>query len=205
VSSNQGLSSVTATAASATAASTTAASTAAASAVTATVIAAAIDTDAADAAPIDWDQASGLFAAERWYWVATGTDRSGPHLRPVLAIWLDGHVYSTTSPAARKSRDLTARPSAAFSGRAPDIDIVIEGSTAWITDQDHLHRVAAAYRDKYDWPVTVTADGAFDAPYGAPTAGPSPYRVYQLTPAVAYAFGTGNNFGARSTRYRFPS
>jgi hypothetical protein len=30
-----------------------------------------------------------------------------------------------------------------------------------------------------------------------------PYRVYQLTRTVAYAFGTGSNLGERSTRYRF--
>jgi len=63
--------------------------------------------------------------------------------------------------------------------------------------------VGDAYRDKYGWPVTVTADGAFDAPYGAPTAGHPPYRVYELTPTVAYAFGTDNHLGERSTRYRF--
>lgn len=40
-------------------------------------------------------------------------------------------------------------------------------------------------------------------PYGAPTAGHPPYRVYELTPAVAYAFGTGSNLEERSTRYRF--
>jgi hypothetical protein len=30
----------------------------------------------------------------------------------------------------------------------------------------------------------------------------SPYRVYELTPTVAYAFGTGDNLGERSTRFR---
>jgi hypothetical protein len=31
----------------------------------------------------------------------------------------------------------------------------------------------------------------------------TPYRVYELTPTVAYALGTGNNITERSTRYRF--
>jgi hypothetical protein len=30
-----------------------------------------------------------------------------------------------------------------------------------------------------------------------------PYRVYELIPTVAYAFGTANNLGERSTRFRF--
>jgi hypothetical protein len=167
------------------------------------IIAKVIATGAAvDAAPIDWDETARLFAAERWYWVATTSDE-GPHLRPVLAVWVDERIYSTTSPAARKARDLARKPSAALAARAPDVDIVIEGTAAWIDDRQQLQRVGDAYQDKYGWPVTVTADNAFDAPYGAPTAGHPPYRVYELTPAVAYAFGTGNNLGERSTRYRF--
>jgi hypothetical protein len=167
------------------------------------VIAEVIATDAgAGAVPIDWDEAVRLFAAERWYWLATTGGEGHPHLRPMLAVYLDERIYSTTSPAARKGRDLASRPSAALAARAPAIDIVIEGPVAWIDDRQRLERVAEAYRDKYDWPVTVTADLAFDAPYGAPTAGPPPYRVYEVTPTIAYAFGTDNHLGERSTRYR---
>jgi Pyridoxamine 5'-phosphate oxidase len=154
------------------------------------------------AAPIDWDEAGRLFGAERSYWVATTSDDGRPHVRPVLAVWVDGRVYSTTSPAARKGRDLASRPSAAFTASAPAMDIVIEGPVTWICDPERLERVGAAYQDKYSWPVTVVGE-AFDAPYGAPTAGPPPYRVYELTPAVAYAFGTDSNLGERSTRFRF--
>jgi hypothetical protein len=158
---------------------------------------------AAGASAIDWDETVRLFAAERWYWVATTSDEGRPHLRPVLAVWVGERIYSTTSPAARKGRNLTSRPSAALAARAPAVDIVIEGRVAWIDDRQQLQRVGDAYQDKYGWPVTVTAGNAFDAPYGAPTAGHPPYRVYELTPTVAYAFGTGNNLGERSTRYRF--
>jgi hypothetical protein len=116
---------------------------------------------------------------------------------------VDERIYSTTNPAARKGRDLASRPSAALAARAPAVDIVIEGPIAWIEDRQRLQRIGKAYQDKYGWPVTVTDDNAFDAPYGAPTAGHPPYRVYELTPTVAYAFGTGDNLGERSTRFRF--
>jgi hypothetical protein len=158
---------------------------------------------AVGAAPIDWEEAVRLFAGERSYWVATTGDEGRPHLRPVLAVYIDERIYSTTSPPARTGRNLTRRPSAALSARAPAIDIVIEGRVTWIDDRQRLQRVGDAYRDKYGWPVTVTDDSAFDTPYGAPTAGPPPYRVYELTPTVAYAFGTGNSLAERSTRYRF--
>jgi Pyridoxamine 5'-phosphate oxidase len=139
--------------------------------VTAEVIAAAAP---AGAAPIDWEDAARLFADERWYWVATTGDESRPHLRPVLAVYLDERIYSTTSPVARKGRNLARRPSASLAARAPAVDIVIEGPVAWIDNRKRLQRVGDAYREKYGWPVTVTADSAFDAPYAAPTAGQPP-------------------------------
>jgi hypothetical protein len=157
---------------------------------------------AADAATIDWDEAGRLFAAERSYWVATTSDDGRPHVRPVLAVWVDERIYSTTNAAARKARNLTSRPSAALTAQAPAMDIVIEGPIAWIDDPQRLRRIGEAYQEKYRWPVTV-AGTAFNAPYAAPTAGHPPYRVYELTPRVAYAFGTDNNLGERSTRFRF--
>ncbi len=38
-------------------------------------------------------------------------------------------------------------------------------------------------------------------PYGAPTAGPPPYHLYEITPATV--FGTAGQFAGRATRYRF--
>ena len=157
---------------------------------------------AADVAPIDWDEARQLFAVERSYWVATTSDDGRPHVRPVLAVSVDERMYSTTSPAARKGRNMTSRPAAALTARAPTMDIVIEGRIAWIDDPQLLRRIGGAYQEKYAWPVTV-AGNAFTAPYGAPTAGHPPYQVYELIPTVAYAFGTDNNLGERSTRFRF--
>jgi hypothetical protein len=168
-------------------------------AVTATVI----TTAGSGAGPIGWDQTIRLFAAARSYWVATTSTPARPRLRPVLAVCVDDRIYSTTSPAARKARDLTASPAAALAATTPDADIVIEGTATWIDDQHQLQRIAGAYQDKYQWPLTITAGNAFDAPYGAPTAGGPPYRVYELTPTRAYAFGTSSNLAERSTRYHF--
>ena len=167
------------------------------------VVAQMIATSASDGTmPINWDEAARLFAAERSYWVATTSDDGRPHVRPVLAVWIDGRVCSTTSPAARKGRNLTSSPSAAFTARVPTMDIVVEGPITWVEDSRRLQLIGEAYQDKYGWPVTV-AGSAFDAPYAAPTAGHPPYRAYELAPAVAYAFGTDNNLGERSTRFRF--
>jgi hypothetical protein len=43
------------------------------------------------------------------------------------------------------------------------------------------------------WPGARTAKaiaGPFDAAHGAPTAGPPPYEVYEITPVAADGFGT---------------
>jgi hypothetical protein len=82
------------------------------------------------------------------------------------------------------------------------MDVVLEGIATQVTSEDTLEKVAKAYRSKYGWPVTVT-HGAFDAPYGAPTAGPPPYQPYEITAATVFGFGTAEEYEGRATRYRF--
>jgi hypothetical protein len=153
--------------------------------------------------PVPWEEVRGRFGAEKWYWLATTGPGGRPHARPVLAVWLRDKAYSTTSPGAAKGRNLRLRPECSLAARAPGIDIVVEGPTSWVSDRHVAENVAAAYDDKYGWPVTITEENMFDAPYGAPTAGSPPYRIYEIIPRVVYAFGTGDNLGARSTRFRF--
>jgi hypothetical protein len=151
--------------------------------------------------PLSWEEVSGAFGAERSYWVATTGPGGRPQIRPVLAVWLDGKAYSTTSPAAAKGRNLDVRPEVSLAARAPACDITVEGPAAWVTERGRLERLVAAYNDKYSWPVTLTDDGLFDAPYGAPTAGNPPYRPYEITPARVYAFPTADGLYGRSTRF----
>jgi hypothetical protein len=168
--------------------------------ITATVIA----TDAPyGTEPLLWSEVCQRFDAERWYWLATGGCDGRPHVRPVLAVWLDDRIVSTTSPTTRKGKNLERRPACALTARAEAIDIVVEGLVRWIDDRQILGSVAAAYDNKYGWPVTITQDNMFDAPYGAPTAGRPPYQVYEILPTLVYAFGTSNNLGERSTLFRF--
>ena len=82
------------------------------------------------------------------------------------------------------------------------MDVVLEGIAAQVTGEAALQQVAQAYRTKYSWPVTV-ADGAFDAPYGAPTAGPPPYLPYEITRRPSSRSAPPTSSGGRATRYRF--
>jgi hypothetical protein len=155
------------------------------------------------AEPLPWQEVRQRFSAEGSYWLATTGAAERPQARPVLAVWLRDKVYSTTSPAAAKGRNLRLRPDCSLAARTTAIDIVLEGPMSWVSDRRVAEDVAAAYDEKYSWPVTITEDNMFDAPYGAPTAGPPPYRIYEIAPRFVYAFGTSDDLGARSTRFRF--
>ena len=153
--------------------------------------------------PLPWEDVQERFDAERWYWLATTGDHAEPHVRPVLAVCWNDRIFSTTSPKARKGRNLEHRSTCSLVARAPAIDIVVEGQRMWIDDRELLEGVAATYVAKYGWPVTVTDQHMFDAPYGAPTAGSPPYRVYEINPTTVYAFGTADDLGVRTTRFLF--
>lgn len=123
---------------------------------------------------IPWDVARDRLAESQVYWWATTRSDGQPHIRPVLAVLIEGVLYSTTNRRARKARNLEANERFAFSTSTDEIDFVVEGRATPVTDVGTVERIAEAYRAKYEWPVTVR-DDAFHAPYGAPTAGPPPY------------------------------
>jgi hypothetical protein len=56
------------------------------------------------------------------------------------------------------------------------------------------------YSSKYGWQLTVR-DGAYLADYGAPSAGPPPYELYEVQPVTVFGLGTEEPFGA--TRWQF--
>jgi nitroimidazol reductase NimA-like FMN-containing flavoprotein (pyridoxamine 5'-phosphate oxidase superfamily) len=163
---------------------------------------------AGDATPpttaLPWSEAATRLAAAHVFWLGTLAPGGRPQSRPVLAVWVDGRLYSTAGPGSRKARNLATNPRLSLSTTTEGMDLVIEGRAEPVTGDDRLAAVGAAYRDKYGWPVEVV-DGAFAAPYGAPTAGPPPYEVYEIVPEVAYGFGTDETWAPRSTRWRFPA
>ena len=117
----------------------------------------------------------------------------------VGAVWLDTHVYFTSSPDARKARNLAANAACTFSVRLEGIDIVAEGEAARVTDEDTLRRVSAVYREA-GWPAEVVGD-AFTAPFNAPSAGPPPWHLYRMRISTVFGVATREPHGA--TRWRF--
>jgi len=122
-----------------------------------------------------------------------------PHAAGIGAQWLDGDLYFTSSPAARKARDLAANSRCTISVRLPGVDLVLDGTAARVTDRETLERVAAGYRAG-GWPAQVD-DGALTAPFSAPSAGPPPWQVYRFTFRTVVGVATAEPYGA--TRWRF--
>jgi Pyridoxamine 5'-phosphate oxidase len=133
--------------------------------------------------------------------VFLGTTRpdARPHSAGIGALWLDGELYFTSGPTSRKSRNLDANPACTISVRLTDLDLILEGEAARVTDTDILARAAARYREG-GWPAEVDG-GAFTAPFSAPSAGPPPWHLYRFTPQTAFGVATAEPYGA--TRWTF--
>lgn len=153
------------------------------------------------ATPTAWTEA-GARMAEAWpHWLATVRPDGRPHVVPVWAVWLDGVLYFATGQGTRKGANLAHEPRCVVSYSGGGLDVMVEGEAARLTDDAKLQRVAALYAAR-GWPVTVR-EGAFDAPYGAPTTGPAPFEVYEVTPVTAFGLPSGEEGVYHPTRWRF--
>ena len=152
---------------------------------------------------LPWDLAVQHLAGAHLYWHVTQRPDAHAHVRPVFAVESDGMLWSTTSTGARKTSLLERHPRCSLAASTDGMDLVYEGVAVPVDDPDQLERIAEAYHRKYGWPVAVTPDGAFDAPFGAPAAGPPPYRVYAYDPVTVWGFGTDDRYATRSTRWDF--
>jgi hypothetical protein len=152
-------------------------------------------------APIPWSRALEQLeaGAAKSCWLATTRPDGRPHIAGVGALWVDGRLYFTSGAGTRKSRNLAANPTCALALSLPDLDLVVEGTAARVTDAAILVRLAERYAAQ-GWPATVS-DGAITAPYSAPSAGPPPWDLYVITPVTAFGVATAEPYGA--TRWRF--
>ena len=133
------------------------------------------------------------------YFLATTRPDGAPHLTGIGALWSEGKFYIVSGASTRKSRNLADNNRCALGVSLPNVDLVVECEARKVTDDVTLTRVARLFADQ-GWPAEAR-DGAFVAPYSAPTAGPPPWDLYELTPAQALGITTAEPHGA--TRWRF--
>lgn len=154
-------------------------------------------------AVLPWSKArDGLIASNTPdipFFLGTVRPDGRPHSAGIGALWYDGDLYITSSPKARKARNMAANPACTISVRLPGLDLVLEGKVQRVTDKPTLEKVAALYREG-GWPAQVEGD-AFTAPFSAPSAGKPPWYVYRFTFDTAFGVATAEPGGA--TRWKF--
>ncbi len=153
---------------------------------------------------LPWSRARDRLAAapagpEITFFLGTSRPDGRPHAAGVGAAWLDGDLYFTSGPQARKARNLAANPACTISVKLEGIDLILEGEAHRVTDAPTLERAAQLYREG-GWPAQVQGD-ALTAPYSAPSAGPPPWHVYRFTFHTVFGVATAEPYGA--TRWRF--
>jgi hypothetical protein len=154
--------------------------------------------------PIPWsraeqqlEEAVGGMGAH--FFLATVRPDGRPHVAGIGALWVDGKFYIVSGPETRKSRNLAEHTDCVICVALPDLDLVVEGTAVKVTDEPTLQRLAGLYNAQ-GWPAKVE-DGAFTAPYSAPSAGPPPWSLYEFTPKTAFGVASAAPHGA--TRWRF--
>ena len=130
------------------------------------------------------------------FWIATTRPDGRPHMAAVGIVWDDGTFYLSTGARTQKGKNLAHDPRCTVSIAAPGIDIVVEGEAKIIRDDAELQRIAVLYDD---WGPQVR-DGAFWHEFSAPSAGPPPWDVYEITPTTFYGVATAEPHGA--TRWK---
>jgi general stress protein 26 len=138
-----------------------------------------------------WEEARDRVAEADVYLLSTVRPNGRPHVTPLLAVWDDERIHFCTGPDEQKARNLAARPLCAMiaGSSAPEgLDVVIEGEAVRVTDEARLRRLAGAWVAKYgeEWRFGVR-DGAF-----AHQAGTA--LVFEVAPAVVFAFGKGDEY-----------
>jgi general stress protein 26 len=153
--------------------------------------------------PIPWSRALAALESEepqkQTPFLATTRPDGRPHLTGVGALWDTGKVYVVSGAGTRKSRNLAANPSCSVGFSLTGIDLVVEGTARQVTDEATLQRMAKRYGDQ-GWPARVE-DGAFTYDYSAPSAGPPPWDLYEITPTTV--FGVLSDEPGGATRWRF--
>ena len=167
--------------------------------------------DGYDAPPIAWarvrerldqgvTQPPGTGGPDRHtYWLATTNPDGSPHVMPLGVFWVDGAFYFNAGPGTRKARNLANDSRCVITVATHPFDLVVEGEAVKVTDDAELRRIADVFAAE-GWESTVR-DGALYAEFSAPSAGPPPWHVYEVTPTTVFALGTAEPYGA--TRFRF--
>ncbi|WP_326597228.1 pyridoxamine 5'-phosphate oxidase family protein [Streptomyces sp. NBC_01803] len=151
------------------------------------------------AAATPWAEAVERLTTAEVFWLSTVLPDGGPHVTPLLSVWLDGAPHFTTGAGERKARNLEASGRVALTTGTDTLghglDIVVRGSARRVTDHTTLTAVAKAYLAKYgeEWSFTARDAALHLAEGGAVLA-------FRIEPETVFGFRKGTY---SQTRWRF--
>lgn len=155
-----------------------------------------------DASPLSWSEFLEVITQLKGTrWLSTVSGDGIVHTNPIGAFFVNQTFYFTSGQGTRKRANLNQNPSCTISAHAGDYDIVAEGTATIIRDETKIQQFAA-YCQSVNWPV-VAKGGMIEAPYHAPTTGPAPYDVYEMTLQKVFAVGTNEEAIKHCTRFTF--
>jgi nitroimidazol reductase NimA-like FMN-containing flavoprotein (pyridoxamine 5'-phosphate oxidase superfamily) len=155
-----------------------------------------------NAGALDWREVVTLLTNPNGTcWLSTVSGEGRVHTVAIGAFFVDETYYFTSGQGTRKRANLDQNPSCTLCIHAGDYDIVAEG-TAAITRDEAKVRQLAAFCQAAGWPAEAKGS-TLDAPYHAPTTGPAPYDVYEMTLRKVFAHGTSDEAVNHCTRYIF--
>src|SRR6185437_2268526 len=89
--------------------------------------------------PIPWSRARDQLESDgngRTFWLATIRPDGRPHVAGVGGLWDDGKLYFMSGEGTRKSRNLSENSNSVVAVPLPNLDLVIEGRVARVTDRE---------------------------------------------------------------------
>ena len=138
----------------------------------------------------------------RTFWLTTLNGDGSPHVTSVGALWHAGSFWFQTGARTRKARNVARDLRCTISVATPGFDVMVAGDARRVTEPAIVAELAALWAQD-GWPAQPDGSGTgITAPFNAPTLGPPPWSVYELTPGTATAVGTAEDTPG-SMRWRF--
>jgi hypothetical protein len=138
---------------------------------------------------LPWSWAEERLQASHDFWLATQWPDGHPHVMPVWGVWSEDALWFSSSPTARKARNLELHPRAVATTDDALAPVIVEGDVVRIHDVETIEAFVAWVNTKYetDYSLEFFASNA----------------CYRLDPV--WAFGLSEtDFVGSPTRWVFP-
>jgi hypothetical protein len=76
------------------------------------------------------------------YWLATVSPEGRPHVRPILAVWVEGRLYFCASERTRKAKNLVHSSECALTVELEPLDLVLMEANSrmpWFFEGEGFH------------------------------------------------------------------